>query len=213
MGVAEEGLNGGDWGLSVGLTIKSHSASNDMLSKIKGYAGAATDVRMSGAPRAVMSSAGSGQPMASPPSFRSPWWPGTKKLSDRELAEAIALSHLGHRIRQGVHRAADPDLRVFGGRRGAGAAAGIVRVLGGDIDQAQHAVASLLSSLMGMICDGAKGFLRPEGLRRSGGGLRGGPHGHGQKRCTGHRGAGFPGHEIHMRPPLGDPLLQGVLRG
>lgn len=155
MGMAEQGLDGGNWGLSVGLTIKSHSQQDDLLSRIKGFAGAATDVRMSGAPRAVMSSAGSGNhgitaviPVAVVAR--------DKGLSDRELAEAVALSHLV----TGYVKAYTGRLTPICGcsvAAGAGAAAGLVRALGGDMDQAQHAVACLLSSLMGMLCDGAKG--------------------------------------------------------
>lgn len=155
MGVAEQGLNGGSWGLSVGLTIKNNSDKDDMLSRVKGYAGAAADVRMSGASRAVMSSAGSGNhgiTAVVPVTVVA----RERNLSDRELAEAVALSHLV----TGYVKAYTGRLTPICGcsvAAGAGAAAGLVRVLGGDMDQAQHAVASLLSSLMGMLCDGAKG--------------------------------------------------------
>ena len=40
---------------------------------------------------------------------------------------------------------------------GSGAAAGLVRLAGGTASQGDRAVASLVASLVGMLCDGAKG--------------------------------------------------------
>ncbi len=142
-------------GLGVGYVLSSHASSGDLLWKIKAAAGAAADVRMSGAPCPVMSSAGSGNhgitailPVAVVAENRN--------SSPRELAEAIALSHL-----------VTGYIKCFTGRltpvcgcavaAGAGAAAGIVRLLGGTSSQAESAVASLVASLLGMLCDGAKG--------------------------------------------------------
>ena len=77
-------------------------------------------------------------------------------VSRRKLAEALAFSHL-----------VTGYVKTYTGRltpicgcsvaAGAGAAAGLVRIMGGDADTAEHAVASLIASLMGMLCDGAKG--------------------------------------------------------
>ena len=142
-------------GLGVGYVLACHANSGDLLWKIKATAGAAADVRMSGAPYPVMSSAGSGNhgitailPVAVVAESR--------KSSPRELAESIALSHL-----------VTGYIKCFTGRltpvcgcavaAGAGAAAGIVRLLGGTPSQAESAVASLVASLLGMLCDGAKG--------------------------------------------------------
>ena len=75
--------------------------------------------------------------------------------SRRALAEALALSHLvcGY-------------LKAYTGRltpicgcsvaAGAGAAGGMARLMGADPDQAERAVVTLVASLLGMICDGAK---------------------------------------------------------
>ena len=74
---------------------------------------------------------------------------------DRKLAEALALSHLvcGY-------------IKAYTGRltptcgcavaAGAGAAAGIVRLYGGTPRQAELAAITLVGTLLGMICDGAK---------------------------------------------------------
>ena len=155
MSVAEKGLEGGQWGLGVGLSMKEHSRNDDVLSTIKCYAGAASDVRMSGAPFAVMSSAGSGNhgitaiiPLAV--------LARSRNTPARDLAEAVAFSHLV----TGYVKAFTGRLTPICGcsvAAGAGAAAGMVRILGGTPAQAERAVASLISSLMGMLCDGAKG--------------------------------------------------------
>ena len=73
----------------------------------------------------------------------------------RALAEALALSHLvcGY-------------LKAYTGRltpicgcsvaAGAGAAGGMARLMGANPEQAERAVVTLVASLLGMICDGAK---------------------------------------------------------
>lgn len=154
MAVARQGLVG-TWGLGVGATLQEHGDGADILTRVKTLAGAAADVRMSGMSVPVMSSAGSGNhgitavvPVAVVGEACG--------ASRRSMAEALALSHL-----------VTGYVKIFTGRltpicgcsvaAGAGAAAGIVRVLGGSADMAEHAVASLISSLMGMLCDGAKG--------------------------------------------------------
>ena len=126
----------------------------EIKQKIKEVAGAASDLRMSGGDVAVMSSAGSGNhgivaviPVAMT----------ARELGadDRKLAEALALSHLvcGY-------------IKAYTGRltptcgcavaAGAGAAAGIVRLYGGTPRQAELAAITLVGTLLGMICDGAK---------------------------------------------------------
>jgi L-cysteine desulfidase len=143
------------FGLGVGRTIQEHGGMDDLLSKIKGTTGAAADVRMAGAPYPVMSSAGSGNhgitailPVSVAAEHQS--------ASPRQLAEALALSHLV----TGLIKAHTGRLTPICGcsvAAGAGAAAGIVRIMDGSCGQAEHASASLISSLMGMLCDGAKG--------------------------------------------------------
>ena len=108
-----------------------------------------------GAPYPVMSSAGSGNhgitailPVSVAAEHRG--------SSPRQLAEALGLSHLV----TGLIKAHTGRLTPICGcsvAAGAGAAAGIVRIMGGAAGQAEHASASLISSLMGMLCDGAKG--------------------------------------------------------
>lgn len=154
MDVARMGLESG-WGLGVGHTLAAHAAAADLHARIRFMAGAAADVRMAGAPQPVMSSAGSGNHgiTATVPVVVAA---EGVEASRRTLAEALALSHLV----TGYLKAHTGRLTPICGcsvAAGAGAAAGIVRVLGGTAVQAERAVASLMASLMGMLCDGAKG--------------------------------------------------------
>jgi L-cysteine desulfidase len=102
-----------------------------------------------------MSSAGSGNhgiTAVVPPSVGAGKWGKT----GRDLAEALALGHLV----TGYIKAHTGRLTPVCGcaiAAGAGAAAAIVRLGGGTPEQAEISVALLLSSLQGMVCDGAKG--------------------------------------------------------
>ena len=151
--IATEGLSK-PWGLGVGYYI-NQIESDDLLYKVKSYAGAAADVRMGGGPWPVMSSAGSGNHGITaiiPPTL----YAEANGNSKRELAEALALSHLVTRF-----------IKVYTGllspvcgcaiAAGAGAAAAVVKLANGTPRQADVAVASLIASVMGMNCDGGKG--------------------------------------------------------
>lgn len=150
--VADQGLES-PWGLGVGHSLAEFG--DDLLCRIKALAGAAADVRMDGGPWPVMSSAGSGNhgitailPVAA---VADAWG-----KSPRELAEALALSHLV----TGLIKAYTGRLTPTCGcviAAGAGAASAIVRLGGGTPRQAEMSVASLVSSLLGVLCDGAKG--------------------------------------------------------
>jgi len=154
MGVADEGLRE-PWGLGVGFHLNAMAPSDDLLYKVKAYAAAAADVRMGGGPWPIMSSSGSGNhgiTAVVPPSVVSSSW----GRSSRELAEALALSHLVTRYIKAYTGILSP---VCGCAiaAGAGAAAAIVKLGGGSPAQAESAVASLIASVMGMTCDGGKG--------------------------------------------------------
>lgn len=150
--VADRGIES-PWGLGVGYSLAE--SGDDLLFRIKALAGAAADVRMDGGPWPVMSSAGSGNHGITailPVAVVAEAW----GKSSRELAEALALSHLV----TGLIKAYTGRLTPTCGcviAAGAGAAAGIVRLGGGTPLQAERAVASLVSSLLGVLCDGAKG--------------------------------------------------------
>ena len=141
------------WGLGVGFSLSN--GGDDLLHRIKALAAAAADVRMDGGPWPVMSSAGSGNHGITailPVAVVAEEW----GKNPRELAEALALSHLV----TGLIKAYTGRLTPTCGcviAAGAGAAAGIVRLGGGTPLQAERAVASVVSSLLGVLCDGAKG--------------------------------------------------------
>ncbi|WP_461208300.1 L-cysteine desulfidase family protein [Desulfocurvus sp. DL9XJH121] len=153
-GVAAEGLRH-KVGLGVGKTTLDQSCGDDLTCRVRATASAAADVRMSGAEMAVMSSGGSGNhgltailPIAVVAE--------AEGKSGREVAEALALSHLV----TGYIKAYTGRLTPICGcsvAAGAGAAAGLVRLMGGTPGEAERASSTLISSLMGMLCDGAKG--------------------------------------------------------
>lgn len=138
----------------IGSALFRHNWHGSLSEKIKEVAGAASDLRMSGGDVTVMSSAGSGNHgiVAVIPVTMTARELGA---DDRGLAEALALSHLvcGY-------------IKAYTGRltptcgcavaAGAGAAAGIVRLYGGTPRQAELAAITLVGTLLGMICDGAK---------------------------------------------------------
>lgn len=177
LAVAEQGLTS-PWGLAVGHTlgqalrggdcrntnvsgscVSGYSVSDacgpDISARVKATTAAAADVRMAGANQPVMSSAGSGNHGLTaiiPPALAARAW----GRSDAELARALALSHLV----TGAVKARTGRLTPLCGcavAAGAGAAAALVRLAGGTPAQAEQAVALVFSSVMGMICDGAKG--------------------------------------------------------
>jgi L-cysteine desulfidase len=141
--------------MGVGFHLAGLGRMDDLFRSVKAWSAAAADVRMGGGPWPVMSSAGSGNHGITaiiPPSLAAKEW----GRSDRELAEALALSHLV----TGFIKAHTGRLTPVCGcavAAGAGAAAAIVRLGGGSPKQGEIAVALLLSSLQGMVCDGAKG--------------------------------------------------------
>ncbi|WP_432734510.1 serine dehydratase subunit alpha family protein [Maridesulfovibrio sp. FT414] len=154
MQVAEKGLSK-PWGLGSGFVTAENTNCNDLGLMIRAWSAAAADVRMDGGQWPVMSSAGSGNHGLTaiiPPALAARIW----EKSDRELAEALALSHLV----TGAVKAKTGRLTPVCGcsiAAGAGAAAALTRLAQGSPAQAEQASAYVLSSVLGMICDGAKG--------------------------------------------------------
>ena len=154
MCAAKKGMEA-PWGCQVGYYLKRLSPEGDLLWEVKAMAGAAADFRMGGGSNPIMSSSGSGNhgitvivPVATV----------ARRLgkSDRELAEALALSHLVTRYIKAYTGIITPTCGCAIAA-GASAAAAIVRLCGGTPRQAEVAVASLIASVMGMVCDGGKG--------------------------------------------------------
>lgn len=145
-------------GLEIGKTIRRHSGtafdSDDLSMKIKAYAAAASDARMSGAPLAVMSSAGSGNhgvtailPVAVLAEHH--------KKSREDTARAVAFSHLATSYVKSRTGRLTPTCGCTVAA-GAGAAAGMVYLMTRDSSKAAQAMLIVLGNLAGMVCDGAK---------------------------------------------------------
>ncbi len=122
--------------------------------RIKAYTAAAADARMSGLKEPVMSSAGSGNhglasiiPIAMMAQV-------TDKNS-HETAKALAFSHLSTSYIKSRLGRLSPVCGCTA-CAGAGAAAGLVYMLSGNVTRAANAMAIILGNLAGMICDGAK---------------------------------------------------------
>jgi Uncharacterized conserved protein len=149
MAVADAGMEK-DWGLGVGVA----SGTDALEVKVRQAAAAASEVRMSGGDYPVMSSAGSGNHGIT---AIIPLVVAARNLgaTDRTLAESLALSHLVC----GYLKAHTGRLTPICGcavAAGAGAAAGLVLMQGGALEQAERAVVTFVASLVGMLCDGAK---------------------------------------------------------
>ena len=152
--VAEQGL-ARPWGLGFGHWLATVGSGKDLLWEIKAHSAAAADVRMAGGPFPVMSSGGSGNHgiTAVVPLSR---LAASRGATRRELAEALLLSHLVTGYVKAYTGLLTPVCGC-GVAAGLGAAAGMVRLLGGGPEAAERAAAVVLSSVLGMVCDGAKG--------------------------------------------------------
>ncbi|BAI80263.1 conserved hypothetical protein [Deferribacter desulfuricans SSM1] len=157
MALAEYGLKHGP-GLGVGLAIdrmvRQKLITRDMETDARIYTSAAADARMSGVSLPAMSSAGSGNHGLT---AILPIWivKNYVQVSDKEVYKAIALSHI-----------VTAYIKSFTGRlsavcgcsiaAGAGAAAGIAYLLGGNQKHIGGAIKNVVQDLAGVICDGAK---------------------------------------------------------
>lgn len=158
MKVAEEGIQGQNLGLRVGLSLKkmieSKMIGDDPVNAVRLLAAAASDARMSGANLPVMSSAGSGNHglvAIIPVAFIA----RSMESSTQELARALAVSHL---VTSFVKSRTGRLTPICGCTvaAGAGAAAGISYLRGDSVSQIERAVQTVLANIIGMICDGAK---------------------------------------------------------
>ncbi len=151
---AEAGL-AKPWANGAAPVLASMAPQGDLLWKIKAWSAGASELRMGGGSLPIMASAGSGNhgvTVIIPPALAAQEWGAT----DEELAQSLLLGHL-----------VTGYIKAFTGRltpvcgcavaAGAGAAAALVRLGKGTPRQAEHAVATLLGALLGMVCDGAKG--------------------------------------------------------
>lgn len=158
LNLADHGLDFG-CGLGVGKTLERLSREGllkkDMVLAAKILTSAACDARMSGVKLPAMSSAGSGNhgltailPVVAVSKYLS-------DVDEIEVLKAIALSH----VVTGYIKSHTGRLSAACGcsiAAGAGAAAGIAYLMGGNLKNIAGAIKNLLSDLAGVICDGAK---------------------------------------------------------
>ncbi|MCP3951160.1 MAG: serine dehydratase subunit alpha family protein [Desulfobacterales bacterium] len=158
MALAGHGLKFGP-GLGIGLALerlaRQKLISRDMILEARILASGAADARMAGVKLPAMSSAGSGNHGLT---AILPIWAVKKWVdcTEETTLRAIGLSHL---ITAYVKAHTGRLTAVCGCSvaAGAGAAAGVAYLLGGDQHQIAGAIKNLTVDLAGIICDGAKG--------------------------------------------------------
>jgi L-cysteine desulfidase len=156
--LAEHGLAFHD-GLGVGGTLERLTREGltcrDMVAEARILTSAASDARMAGVKLPAMSSAGSGNHGLT---AVLPIWAvraHLHHLTDKNVLKAIGLSH----VVTAYIKAHTGRLSAVCGcsvAAGAGAAAGVAYLMGGNLAHIAGAIKNLLSDLAGVICDGAK---------------------------------------------------------
>lgn len=157
LNLAEYGLKHGD-GLGIGKTldrlVRQRFISKDMILSARILTSAASDARMAGVKLPAMSSAGSGNHGLT---ATLPIWAVRDFVDcdEQTVLKAVGLSH----IITAYIKAHTGRLSAICGcsvAAGAGAAAGITYLLGGDVHHIAGAIKNLAEDLAGVICDGAK---------------------------------------------------------
>ena len=151
MAIAEEGLRN-DYGANIGKTILA-GRENDLDSRMKAYAAAASDARMNGCEMPVVINSGSGNQgiTASVPVIV---YARQMEKSQEELLRALCVSNLiTTHLKTGIGR-----LSAYCGAvsAGCGAGAGIAWLTGGRFKTIAHTVVNAVAITSGIICDGAK---------------------------------------------------------
>ena len=149
--IAQEGLEN-NYGANIGkVLLKTYG--NDVRTRAKAMAAAASDARMNGCELPVIINAGSGNQgiTCSLPILE---YAKEYNASEEQIYRALALSNLiAIHQKTGIGR-----LSAYCGAVTAGAAAGagIAYLCGGSYKEVVHTVVNALAIVSGMICDGAK---------------------------------------------------------
>lgn len=154
--ISEAGLKS-EYGLQIGKSLKENVGegilANDFMTKALIAATSASDARMDGCPKPVMTNSGSGNQGIT---VYLPVVVAAKEFnaSEEQLVRALAMSNL---VAAHIHYYMGHLSALCGIMLAAtGAATGIVYLMGGDYGKAANAVKTMSSDLTGMICDGAK---------------------------------------------------------
>ena len=150
--ISEEGLKG-TYGIGIGKVILESYPGDSVVTKLKAYAAAASEARMTGSSLPVMTNSGSGnQGMTT--SIPVIIYCKEKGLSQEQLYRGLVFSNL-MTIHQktGIGR-----LSAFCGAVSAGCASGaaITYLEGGSLEQINKTVTNTLANISGIVCDGAK---------------------------------------------------------
>lgn len=151
MDIAQEGLRK-DYGARIGKVLLS-TRENDVITRAKAYAAAASDARMGGCEKPVIINSGSGNQgiTASVPVVI---YARELGATEEQLYRALAVSNLVTlHLKSGIG-----PLSAYCGAisAGCGAAAGIAYLYGGKFREVAHTVVNALAINSGVICDGAK---------------------------------------------------------
>ena len=151
MMIAKAGLEK-NFGANIGRTLLD-TYPNDVSTKARAYAAAASDARMSGCELPVVINSGSGN-QGITCSIPVIIYAEELKVPHEKLIRALVLSNLlTTHIKTGIGR-----LSAFCGAVAAGCAAGgaITYLHGGNLKMISHTIVNSLAIISGIICDGAK---------------------------------------------------------
>lgn len=149
--IAQEGLRG-EYGASIGKVLLT-AYGDDVRTRARAYAAAASDARMNGCDLPVVINSGSGNQGIT---ASLPVWVYAKELKvpDEKLYRALLVSNLVTlHEKTGIGR-----LSAYCGAvsAGAGAGAGITYLFGGGCREISHTIVNALAVTSGIVCDGAK---------------------------------------------------------
>lgn len=149
--IAEEGLSK-KYGVNIGKMLLDNYGDN-VLTKIRAYAAAGSDARMSGCSMPVVTNSGSGnQGMTT--SLPVVIYAREKKISDERMFRALVLSNLiTIHQKTGIGR-----LSAYCGAVSAacGSGAGITYIDGGTLERIEKTITNTIVNVSGIVCDGAK---------------------------------------------------------
>ncbi|HAX73393.1 MAG TPA: hypothetical protein DCY20_07705 [Firmicutes bacterium] len=149
--IAEAGLHN-PYGVNIGKMILD-CYGNDVYSKMKAYASAGSDARMSGCSLPVVTTSGSGnQGMTA--SIPVVIYAQEKELSEEMMYRALVLANLiTIHQKTGIGR-----LSAYCGAVSAacGSGAAITYLEGGTLEQIEKTIVNTLANVSGIVCDGAK---------------------------------------------------------
>lgn len=154
--ISAEGLNSA-YGLQIGRTLQENIEKglleNDLLNNVLIRSTAASDARMDGCEKPVMTNSGSGNQGITViiPVVVTAEYLGASR---EQLTRALALSNLiaAHIHYYLGHLSALCGILIAG----TGSASAITYLMGGDYDKVVNTIKTMCSNLTGMMCDGAK---------------------------------------------------------